>query len=185
MSASFARPPDIGFRAVGIPLPDRGILVIGGGCQLLLDAPLKHTLACFGHAHVVCLAAAPCPIRCSQAAGGLQVHADADVAGGFDGQEFVFAHEPTMHMRNALVNMPLAFISALMHHGGMISGKDIRKHRDRLGETQTQFARRFNVNQSTVARWESGDLDIAGIAEVAVEYVLAELSRQAARETAE
>lgn len=65
----------------------------------------------------------------------------------------------------------------------MITGKDIKRHRDRLGETQTEFARRFNVNQSTVARWENGDLDIVGIAEVAVEYVLAELARQAARES--
>ena len=64
----------------------------------------------------------------------------------------------------------------------MITGKDIFRHRDRLGETQAEFARRFNVNQGTISRWERDELAIEGIAAVAVEYVLAELSRQAARQ---
>jgi predicted transcriptional regulator len=89
-----------------------------------------------------------------------------------------------MHMRNALVNIPIAFIFGLCIIGRMITPADIKRHRKRLDETQTEFARRFNVNQSTVARWERGDLAIEGIAAVAVEYVLAELSRQAARRVA-
>ena len=55
------------------------------------------------------------------------------------------------------------------------------RHRQRLGESQARFARRFGVNQTTISRWESGDLAITGIAEVAVDYVLAELSLQPAR----
>jgi DNA-binding transcriptional regulator YiaG len=62
----------------------------------------------------------------------------------------------------------------------MITGKDIKRHRDRLGESQTEFARRLSVNQATISRWEKGD-PIEGIALLAVEYVLAELSRQAVR----
>jgi DNA-binding transcriptional regulator YiaG len=62
----------------------------------------------------------------------------------------------------------------------MITGKDIKRHRDRLGESQIEFARRLSVNQATISRWEKGD-PIEGIALLAVEYVLAELNRQMMR----
>ena len=67
----------------------------------------------------------------------------------------------------------------------MIKPVDIKRHRERVGETQATFARRFNVNQTTISRWETGELAMAeGIALVAVEYVLAELARQASRRVA-
>ena len=59
-----------------------------------------------------------------------------------------------------------------------VNGRDILRHRLRLGETQAQFARRFGVNQTTISRWERGELAITGIAEVVVDYVLAELALQ-------
>lgn len=34
---------------------------------------------------------------------------------------------------------------------------DFRGVRERLGENQREFAERFGVNQSTLARWEGGD----------------------------
>jgi len=35
--------------------------------------------------------------------------------------------------------------------------EDIRKERERLGYTQTQFAKLLGVTRSAVARWESGE----------------------------
>ena len=63
----------------------------------------------------------------------------------------------------------------------MITAKDIKRHRLRIGESQIEFAKRLKVNQSTLSRWESGDLEIEGIAEIALEYVLAELAEQSSR----
>ena len=39
-----------------------------------------------------------------------------------------------------------------------------------LGETQTEFAERFGVNQSTVCRWEAGE-DPSGPALVLLNYL--------------
>jgi DNA-binding transcriptional regulator YiaG len=58
----------------------------------------------------------------------------------------------------------------------MITGKDIKRHRDRLGETQAEFAQRLHVNQSTIARWETGKRPIDGFAQIAVQCVLRELN---------
>ena len=53
------------------------------------------------------------------------------------------------------------------------------------GKRKQPLLRRFNVNQiTTISRWETGELAIEGIALVAVEYVLAELARQASRRVA-
>ena len=52
------------------------------------------------------------------------------------------------------------------------------------GKRKQPLRRRFNVNQTTISRWETGELAIEGIALVAVEYVLAELARQASRRVA-
>jgi DNA-binding transcriptional regulator YiaG len=60
----------------------------------------------------------------------------------------------------------------------MIDGSEIKRARDRLGESQAAFAKRFGVNQSTIHRWETGDLAIDGIVLMGVESVLAKLSGQ-------
>jgi DNA-binding transcriptional regulator YiaG len=65
-----------------------------------------------------------------------------------------------------------------MHIGQMVKPADIKRARKRLGESQADFARRFNVNQSTVHRWETGDLVIEGITAIGVEAILADLSVQ-------
>lgn len=39
---------------------------------------------------------------------------------------------------------------------------NISRLRKQLGETQEQFAKRFGVRQSTVHRWETGDLKPSG-----------------------
>ena len=58
----------------------------------------------------------------------------------------------------------------------MIKPSQIIKTRARLGESQTKFAKHFGVNQSTVHRWETGELPIEGIIAHGVEAVLARLS---------
>jgi DNA-binding XRE family transcriptional regulator len=58
----------------------------------------------------------------------------------------------------------------------MITKSLIIKTRLRLGETQTEFAKHFGVNQSTIHRWETGKLPIEGIIAHGVEAVLARLS---------
>jgi DNA-binding transcriptional regulator YiaG len=52
---------------------------------------------------------------------------------------------------------------------------DIKRTRKRLGESQTAFAKRFYVNQSTIHRWETGKAPIEGPALIGVETVLAML----------
>ncbi len=39
----------------------------------------------------------------------------------------------------------------------ILSGETIKALRDRLDETQVEFARRFDIDQGTVSRWESGE----------------------------
>ena len=51
----------------------------------------------------------------------------------------------------------------------MLLPAEIKKMRERLGESQTEFANRFGVNQSTVHRWETEGLPSAGAARMAVE----------------
>lgn len=57
----------------------------------------------------------------------------------------------------------------------MITGSDIRAARERAGESQEQFARRFDVNQATVARWEKSGPPARGPARRAIESALAEI----------
>lgn len=57
----------------------------------------------------------------------------------------------------------------------MLERSDIKAIRIRLGESQTEFARRFGVNQSTVHKWETKGLPNRGTARVAVESLLDEL----------
>ncbi len=57
----------------------------------------------------------------------------------------------------------------------MPTGEQIKALRDRLGESQAKFASRFDVNQSTVNRWERHGLPSRGTAKMAVERVLEEI----------
>jgi DNA-binding transcriptional regulator YiaG len=63
----------------------------------------------------------------------------------------------------------------------MITAADIRVARARLGEDQTAFASRFNVDQATISRWEREGLPDKGPSMRLAEYVLAELSAQASQ----
>jgi DNA-binding transcriptional regulator YiaG len=67
----------------------------------------------------------------------------------------------------------------------MIAAVDIRVVRARLHETQTEFARRFNVDQSTVCRWEQEGIEDGTALCKLAEYVLAELGRVPTTEAAE
>jgi transcriptional regulator with XRE-family HTH domain len=49
-----------------------------------------------------------------------------------------------------------------------IPAEDVRRIRRHLGETQAQFARRLDVDQVTVARWETGQRACSGPYAVAV-----------------
>lgn len=52
----------------------------------------------------------------------------------------------------------------------------LRKARERLAESQTQFAARVGVNQATISRWEeTGPLTALG--QMRVEQVIADIDR--------
>jgi len=59
------------------------------------------------------------------------------------------------------------------------SAEAIRAARERLGETQTVFAARFGVDQSTVHLWETRGLPKRGTTRALVERVLAEVAEVA------
>jgi DNA-binding transcriptional regulator YiaG len=52
--------------------------------------------------------------------------------------------------------------------------KRLRKLRDALGESQTEFAKRLGVTQATVSRWEDGELLIQGPARILIERLMAD-----------
>jgi DNA-binding transcriptional regulator YiaG len=56
----------------------------------------------------------------------------------------------------------------------MLLGWQIKAARQRLGENQTEFAARFGVDQSTIARWERRGVD-RGPAKVAMETLFSSL----------
>ena len=60
----------------------------------------------------------------------------------------------------------------------MITSKRILKARTELGETQTVFAARFGVDQSTIHRWETTGVPERGTAAFAVERVILELESE-------
>jgi DNA-binding transcriptional regulator YiaG len=72
--------------------------------------------------------------------------------------------------------MPIAFIFDHVYFAAMITGRDIKRKRKQLGETQAEFAQHFHVDQSTIARWETGSRPIDGLAQIAVQCVLQELA---------
>ena len=57
----------------------------------------------------------------------------------------------------------------------MVTATSIKRVRLALGESQLAFGRRFNVNQSTVHRWEIEGIPKKGATRIAVEYVLSTL----------
>jgi DNA-binding transcriptional regulator YiaG len=63
-----------------------------------------------------------------------------------------------------------------MHNDHMPTSDDIKAARLRLCENQTEFAKRFGVDQATVHRWETKGLPARGAARVAVENLLDSLS---------
>jgi DNA-binding transcriptional regulator YiaG len=60
----------------------------------------------------------------------------------------------------------------------MPTADQIKAARESLGESQAAFAKRFRVNQSTVARWEINGLPDRGTAKVAVENLLGKSEEQ-------
>jgi DNA-binding transcriptional regulator YiaG len=58
----------------------------------------------------------------------------------------------------------------------MIKPSEIKKARERLGETQEEFSRRFGVDQSTVHRWETYGVPDKGTSRMVVARVLTELT---------
>ena len=53
--------------------------------------------------------------------------------------------------------------------------RSIVETRARLGETQTEFAKHFRVNQSTIARWEAKGIPDRGTPRIVVQMVLKSL----------
>ncbi len=49
---------------------------------------------------------------------------------------------------------PSCKIKCAVHNDPMITAADIRRARAKLDETQTEFAHRLGVDQSTIHRWE-------------------------------
>jgi len=61
----------------------------------------------------------------------------------------------------------------------MITSAKVRAARRRLGESQSEFAERFGINQSTIHRWETEGVPTGGAARIALEHVLAEIEKSA------
>jgi transcriptional regulator with XRE-family HTH domain len=62
-----------------------------------------------------------------------------------------------------------------------MTSDQFRKARARLGLTQRQLAERLRMGKwgfQSVAKWEKGEVPIPGPVQVAVEYMLAEVSPQ-------
>lgn len=60
-----------------------------------------------------------------------------------------------------------------------ISAENIKLTRERLGESQEVFGRRFGVDQSTVHRWETEGVSTRGATRIAVGHILATLDQPA------
>jgi transcriptional regulator with XRE-family HTH domain len=52
----------------------------------------------------------------------------------------------------------------------------LRKTREKLSESQAEFAKRFGVNQATISRWEESGPS-GGPAKIAVEQILHDIDR--------
>ena len=58
-----------------------------------------------------------------------------------------------------------------------IAPEAIRKARNALNETQSQFASRIGINQATISRWERGRLPKRGLAQIVLTRVLQDIER--------
>lgn len=56
-----------------------------------------------------------------------------------------------------------------------MSDIDLRAERERIGESQAEFAARFGVNQSTIHRWETEGVPEKGLSRTLIERVLPEI----------
>lgn len=57
----------------------------------------------------------------------------------------------------------------------MISAESIKRVRDRLAETQEQFAERLGIDQATLSRWEAGRVPTRGPTFLWLQRVLADI----------
>lgn len=54
----------------------------------------------------------------------------------------------------------------------MVTSEKLKKVRTRLGESQEKFAERFDVDQSTIHRWETDGPPDRGPTKIAIETVM-------------
>ena len=58
----------------------------------------------------------------------------------------------------------------------MLGPDSIKAAREKVGESQDTFGRRFGVDQSTIQRWETKGAPTRGSARMAIERVLVEIN---------
>ncbi len=56
-----------------------------------------------------------------------------------------------------------------------MDGRKLRKERERLGESQDEFAKRFGVDQATISRWENNAVPPRGSSLKLIQIVLSGL----------
>ena len=59
----------------------------------------------------------------------------------------------------------------------MITAGSIKRVRDRLAETQAQFAERIGIDQATLSRWEGGKVPTRGPTFLWLQRVLDDIGR--------
>jgi transcriptional regulator with XRE-family HTH domain len=57
----------------------------------------------------------------------------------------------------------------------MLLGETLRKARERIGESQAEFAKRFGVAQPVLSRWETGQARPAAAVRILIGRILEEL----------
>ena len=62
-----------------------------------------------------------------------------------------------------------------------ITNADLKRHRDRLRETQDEFAKRFGVARTTLLHWEAAGIPKFGPTRQHIERVLAGLAVEASQ----
>jgi len=60
----------------------------------------------------------------------------------------------------------------------MVTGIEITRARELVGENYSQFARRLGVDRTTITRWEKDGPPPRGTAQIALERVLSELEAE-------